>query len=76
VENVVQAGLGAFLPRDVRPVDQFGEDKALVARLVAIDEGLTEWELGFVASIAARVGAGQALTAAQRERALQIDEHA
>jgi hypothetical protein len=44
-----------------------------VARLCAIDEGLTEWEVGFVESLARWVETKE-LTRAQRERAQQIDE--
>lgn len=55
------------------------DDRKLVDRLCAIEEGLTEWEERFVESIAARVHGhdhreAQMLTPAQRERALQIDE--
>ena len=47
-------------------------DRALVARLVAIDDGLTEWEQGFVEHAAKWVERGP-LTVPMRERAEQID---
>ena len=57
----------------VRPRrDQLADDRALVARLTAIEDGLTEWEVRFVESLARWVESGP-LTTAQRDRALGID---
>ena len=57
---------------DVTP-DRLTEDRALVARLLKIDEGLSEWEVSFVESLAKWVAA-RCLTEPQRARALEIDE--
>lgn len=54
------------------PPSQIEEDRALVRRLLAIEEGLTEWEESFVESISRWVDHSP-LTDAQRARALQID---
>lgn len=57
----------------VRPKrDRLAEDQALVARLAAIEDGLTEWEVRFVESLSRWVEMGT-LTPAQRARALDID---
>lgn len=73
VEGYQLGGYARFLPIDVRPVDQLAEDRALIARLLAIDDGLSEWEVGFVESIARWVQL-RTLTEPQRARALEIDE--
>jgi hypothetical protein len=59
----------------VRPKrDQLAEDRKLVERLCAIGDGLSEWEVMFIDSLAKWLAAGRVRTAKQRERALQIDE--
>lgn len=47
-------------------------DRALVKRLLAVEEGFSEWEVRFVESISRWVET-QALTPAQRNRAEQLD---
>jgi hypothetical protein len=69
-EGYAILGLDCVRPR----LTTLEEDRALVRRLLAIEEGLSEWEVGFVTSLSARVDAGQKLSDKQRERALQIDE--
>lgn len=74
-QHGVPPGFAVLSLIGVRPRrSQMDEDRALVKRLVAIEEGLTEWEVDFVSSIARRIAAGHILTDAQRNRALQIDE--
>jgi hypothetical protein len=74
-EHGVPPGYVVMSLLGVRPkLDQLAEDRKLVARLQAIDDGLTSWELQFIESVSRRVEAGQELTRLQRERALQIDE--
>ena len=72
VDEIARAGYARFLPLDARPVDQLADDRSLVARLAAIEEGLTDWEVTFVESLSRWVES-KALTTAQRDRALQID---
>ena len=69
-----RSGYARFLPLDLRPRDQLAEDRRLVARLCALDSGLSDWEVSFVDSLSKRVEGGLTLTDRQRERALQIDE--
>lgn len=50
-------------------------DKEIVRKLCSIEHGLSEWEVGFVESIASRViDNEQPLTEKQRERAMIILE--
>ncbi len=49
------------------------EDADLVQQLCDIESGLSDWEVGFVESVAAQVlDDGGWLSAAQREKALEI----
>jgi hypothetical protein len=56
------------------PFCQIDEDRALVARLCEIDDGLSEWEVRFVESVARQVLDNRVMTATQRARAQQIEE--
>lgn len=48
-------------------------DEALVRDLLAVDDGLTDWELGFIESLAEFLfDKGRALTDRQRAKADQI----
>jgi hypothetical protein len=71
--GLAEAARQALRVLDARPEPSALElDRALVARLVAIEDGLSEWEVGFVESLSKWVES-QPLTAPQRERAEQID---
>ena len=49
------------------------EDHVLVTELCAVDEGLTDWEVGFAESLGRRVfDTGRGLTGKQRARAQAI----
>lgn len=70
----VPPGCAVLALKGVRPkVDQWEEDRKLVARLADIDDGLDAWEVSFIENISRWVK-DKPLTSHQRERALQIDE--
>lgn len=48
------------------------DDRLLTDKLCDIDEGLNEWEVNFVESIAKQTERGEILTPAQREKANEI----
>lgn len=53
----------------------YSEDVALVDELNSIQEGLTDWELGFVQSVSDWVmGEGRKMNATQRAKAEEILE--
>ena len=71
--SLAVAARQAIRALEARPAPrEIDSDRALVKRLLAIEDGLSEWELRFIESIARWVE-GQALTPAQRNRAEQLD---
>lgn len=59
----------------VRPwLDQLAEDRKLVKRICDQADGMTDWEVRFVESVAKQLESGRPLTGQQRDRALQVDQ--
>jgi hypothetical protein len=54
--------------------DQRGDDQGLVDDLLAIETGMTEWEVTFAESLSRWLEAHATLTGPQRDKAQQILE--